>query len=103
MFSKNFGRSVTALLFADYRGKEQQSRRMRRSAKASVPAPAAMLATEPIHTAGTGKRQNRPGPDLEIAAGAFTDETVVGLIDDWLVPLLVESLVRERLGESREE
>ena len=49
------------------------------------------------------KKQNRPGPDAEIADGVFTDEQVKGLVDGWLIPLLVDSLVRERLSKGKEE
>ena len=48
------------------------------------------------------KQQDRPGPDAEIADGVFTDEQVKGLVDDWLIPLLVDSLVQERLSERKE-
>ena len=51
----------------------------------------------------TRKSQNRPGPGLEIPDRLFTVEQVQGLIDDWLVPSLVESLLRERLIGREEE
>jgi hypothetical protein len=48
------------------------------------------------------KRQNRRGPDLEIGNDVFTGEQTRGLIDDWLVPMLVDGLVRQLLDGRQE-
>ena len=46
--------------------------------------------------------RGRDGPQLEIQPDVFKHEQVRGFAEDWLVPLLVEDLIRERIAESKE-
>lgn len=48
------------------------------------------------------KKQDRPGPGMEIMDDVFTQDQVRGLIDDWLVPMLVEKLMFQSLDGSSE-
>jgi len=34
---------------------------------------------------------------LEIASGVVSDEAIRGLLEDWLIPTIVEGLIQERL------
>jgi len=43
------------------------------------------------------RKQDRPGPGMEIVDDVFTADQVRGLLDDWLVPALVETFIRERI------
>jgi hypothetical protein len=36
----------------------------------------------------------REQPDLEISEDTFSDEAVRALLDEWLVPAIVDSLIR---------
>lgn len=48
------------------------------------------------------KRRGREGPNMEIQVDVFNQEQVQGLAEDWLVPRLIDSLIRERLAASKE-
>ena len=43
------------------------------------------------------------GADLHIDHDAFSDGAVRGLIDDWLVPAIVERILRDTTGASHDE
>jgi hypothetical protein len=49
------------------------------------------------------KRGRRADPDVEIAVGTFSDEAVRGLLEDWLVPAVVDSLIRDLMTSTVEE
>jgi hypothetical protein len=53
-----------------------------------------------INAAATQKpsQRLRPEPTLEIAIGTFSKEMVLQLIDDWIVPALVEKFLRSRMN-----
>lgn len=46
---------------------------------------------------GSGEKhfQRRTESDLEIDGGLFSDAEVHGLLDDWLVPAIVDNLIRD--------
>ncbi len=72
---------------------------------ARVPPAQSAYATLPGEAAPSPKprkSQGREGPQLEIQADVFNQEQVRGLAEDWLVPLLIEGLIRERLATSKE-
>lgn len=48
------------------------------------------------------KQSGASGPRLEIGSGAFTDEQLASLMDDWLVPLVVDGLLRGKFDEVQE-
>ena len=55
---------------------------------------------------GSGEKhvQSQTEADLEIDEGLFSDAEVRGLLDDWLVPALVDSLIGDILNShSRSE
>ena len=66
-----------------------------------------VLAAQPVHATlsekpatpktKVRKRQDRPGPDALMEGDVFSQDQLLGLIDDWLVPMLVRSLVADRL------
>jgi hypothetical protein len=41
-----------------------------------------------------GERRRRNETTLEIAADAFPEVAIRGLLDDWIIPAIVEELVR---------
>ena len=43
----------------------------------------------------TKQRRRRTEPDLEIADNILGDEVIRGLLDEWLVPAIVDSLIRD--------
>jgi len=43
---------------------------------------------------GAGKTKRRNQATLEFDANALSDEAIQGLVDDWIVPMIVEELVR---------
>jgi hypothetical protein len=50
--------------------------------------------------ASSGKRHwKRGGTDLLIETGLLSQEALYGLIDDWIVPQLVERLIRASITE----
>ncbi len=40
----------------------------------------------------------RSEPKLEIAAGTFSQEVLLQLVDDWIVPAMVEDFLRSRMN-----
>ena len=47
---------------------------------------------------------DRRGPDLRIDKAALDDSAVRGIIDDWLAPMIVGQLIRDRsLGPQENE
>ena len=45
-----------------------------------------------------GERGRRNEATLEIGAGAVSDAAIRGLLDDWLIPMIVEDLIRVATG-----
>jgi hypothetical protein len=51
-----------------------------------------------------GRRLSKgEGPDLEIASAIFDDDALKRLIDEWLVPTMVDQYIRERFGASKND
>jgi hypothetical protein len=40
----------------------------------------------------------RPEPKLEVAGAVFPQQAVLGLVDDWIAPSLVEEFLRYRMN-----
>jgi hypothetical protein len=55
-----------------------------------------MKAQKRLSTSGKG-RERRNEPALEIQAAALSDDAIQGLVDDWLVPMIVDQLVEALL------
>lgn len=66
----------------------------------NLPRPRSM----PYQPAGSACGQGRRNQaELQIAPDAFSWEAIQGLVDDWLVPMIVEQIIirlRERQGAS---
>jgi len=64
-----------------------------------------MLQVEAHPGGQTKQRRRRTEPDLEIAGDVFSDEAIRALVDDWLVPAIVDGLIRDltnpAVGETR--
>jgi hypothetical protein len=45
-----------------------------------------------------GERERRNQPTVEIGPDVVSDEAVCGLLEDWLIPLIVEDLIQRRLS-----
>lgn len=54
------------------------------------------------HSNGKQTR-HRIDPDLVVAENIWTDEVVLGLLERWLVPAIVDSLIRELLNSRVDE
>ena len=42
------------------------------------------------------RRRRRPAPDLKVEPDMFSDACVSGLVEDWIVPALVEQFLRSK-------
>ena len=42
------------------------------------------------------RRRRRPAPDLKVEPDMFSDACVSGLVEDWIVPALVEQFLRNK-------
>jgi len=49
----------------------------------------------------TGRRVRHNEAVLEIAADALPDEAIRGLLDDWIIPMVVEDIMQKQLGGAR--
>ena len=65
-----------------------------------------MLPAEPGHgmvlgKADSGTKRKRGGrrlaPDLQLEPGMFGDACVSGLVEDWIVPMVVERIIQDIL------
>ena len=70
-----------------------------------VPAPQDHAACGTVAGSGAAGRpkrsRGRTQPTVEIGPGVLSDDMMRGLIDDWLVPAMVESFIRELSTTSR--
>lgn len=62
----------------------------------------AMLPGEANSTPKPRTKQYQQGPWLEIPDSVFSDAQLHSLVEDWLVPRLVDTLVRELLAGSQD-
>jgi hypothetical protein len=51
----------------------------------------------PLPFRGT-RRERRNGTTLEIGADLISDDGIRGLLEDWLIPMIVENLIRVRMN-----
>jgi hypothetical protein len=47
---------------------------------------------------GEGVRERRNQATLEVRSGVISDEGICGLLEDWLIPMIVEELIRARMN-----
>ena len=55
-------------------------------------------AQERPRTFGGTRRERRNGPTLEIDSGVISDEGICGLLEDWLIPMIVADLIQDRMS-----
>ena len=47
------------------------------------------------------RREHQNQVTLEIGSGVISDAGIRGLLEDWLIPLIVEDLMRDRMNDPR--
>jgi len=60
-----------------------------------------MLAARKRRSASCGggrERQNQA--TLEIGSGVISDAGICGLLEDWLIPMIVENLIQDRMNRT---
>ncbi len=66
------------------------------------PAPHAAVARLDAQPCASGERHRANQPVLEIGGDVFPDEAVQGLLEHWIVPLVVDSMI-EAILERRSQ
>jgi hypothetical protein len=57
-----------------------------------------------VRSRGAGnRRESQYEPGLDISPGIFSDEAVLAFVDEWLVPAIVDGLVRELMNSAWED
>lgn len=69
----------------------------------SAPCGRAIVLGEAHPGGKTKQRRRQTEPDLEIAENIFGDEAVIALLDEWLVPAIVDGLIRDIMNSVVEE
>ena len=52
---------------------------------------------------GGKQSRHRIDPDLEVAENTWSDEALYGLLDQWLVPAIVDGIIRDLLNSGGDE
>jgi hypothetical protein len=74
----------------------------RPSTTALQPDTGSNVASPPAHVRGpSGERCRRNETTLEIAADGFPDAAIRGLLDDWIIPMIVEDIIQVQSNEAR--
>jgi hypothetical protein len=53
----------------------------------------------PSSSGGAG-RERRNQATIEIGSDVISDDGIRGLLEDWLIPMIVEGLIRERVNRT---
>ena len=57
-----------------------------------------LAAPKRIGASGGRRRERRNQAELEIGSGVVSDAGIRGLLEDWLIPMIVEELIRDRMN-----
>jgi hypothetical protein len=58
-----------------------------------------MLAARKRRGASSGRRREHQNQaTLEIGSGVISDEGILGLLEDWLIPMIVDDLIQDRMN-----
>jgi hypothetical protein len=57
-----------------------------------------LAAPKRIGASGGRRRERRNQAELEIGSGVVSDAGIRGLLEDWLIPHIVEDLIQDRMN-----
>ena len=61
-----------------------------------------MLRGKAASSGSTKRLRRQPDPDLEIAEDIFGGDVLRALVDEWLVPAIVDGLIRDLMNAAME-